>query len=91
MLRLVHLISNIILFYLIFKSLITVTLHQLARRPTMKELATRNILQFIDLVEVLDVELVDRQADKPWTRLTAEDKARIRQVIFTCQILTMVT
>ena len=46
----------------------------------MKELATRNILQFIDLVEVLDVELVDRQADKPWTRLTAEDKARIRQV-----------
>ena len=53
---------------------------QLARRPTMKELATRNILQFIDLVEVLDVELVDRQADKPWTRLTAEDKARIRQV-----------
>ena len=46
----------------------------------MKELATRNILQFIDLVEVLDVELCDRQADKPWTRLTAEDKARIRQV-----------
>ncbi|KAL5248151.1 hypothetical protein ACHWQZ_G017354 [Mnemiopsis leidyi] len=53
--------------------------NKLARRPTMKELATRNILQFIDLVEVLDVELVDRQADKPWTRLTAEDKARIRQ------------
>ena len=53
---------------------------QLARRPTIKELATRNILQFIDLVEVLDVESVDRQADKPWTRLTAEDKARIRQV-----------
>ena len=53
---------------------------QLSRRPTIKELQTRNILQFIDLVEVLDVDLEDRQADKPWTRLTPEDKARIRQV-----------
>lgn len=53
---------------------------KLSRRPTVKELEGRNILlRFIDLVEVLGVEQCDRQADKPWTRLTADDKARIRQ------------
>lgn len=61
---------------------------QLARRPTIKELEGRNILQFIDLVEVLDVEQCDRQADKPWTRLTAEDKTRIRQVCDQYMVIT---
>lgn len=53
---------------------------KLSRRPTVKELREKNILvQFNDYVEVFDVQEYDRRADKPWTRLTPQDKAAIRK------------
>eukprot|EP00800_Vazella_pourtalesii_P000089 TRINITY_DN100_c0_g1_i4.p1 TRINITY_DN100_c0_g1~~TRINITY_DN100_c0_g1_i4.p1 ORF type:complete len:364 (-),score=92.21 TRINITY_DN100_c0_g1_i4:588-1679(-) len=52
---------------------------QLSRRPTVKELRDKRILiSFADYAEVAEALDYDRQADKPWTRLTAEDKAKIR-------------
>ena len=34
---------------------------------------------FADYAEVIECEEYDRRADKPWTRLRAEDKAAIRK------------
>ncbi|XP_051985281.1 phosphatase and actin regulator 1-like isoform X1 [Xyrauchen texanus] len=58
--------------------------HRLARklsqRPTVEELRQAKILiQFCDYVEVADAQDYDRRTDKPWTRLTAADKAAIRK------------
>lgn len=51
---------------------------QLSQRPTVEELRQAKILiQFSDYVEVSDAQDYDRRADKPWTRLTAADKASI--------------
>ncbi|OWK13164.1 PHACTR1, partial [Cervus elaphus hippelaphus] len=45
-----------------------------------EELRERKILiRFSDYVEVADAQDYDRRADKPWTRLTAADKAAIRK------------
>ncbi|OBS82801.1 hypothetical protein A6R68_23211 [Neotoma lepida] len=53
---------------------------QLSQRPTVEELRERKILiRFSDYVEVADAQDYDRRADKPWTRLTAADKAAIRK------------
>ncbi|CAM9653641.1 unnamed protein product [Lampetra planeri] len=52
---------------------------KLSMRPTVKELRERKILRFNDYVELADVQDYDRRADKPWTRLTAADKAAIRK------------
>lgn len=42
----------------------------------MEELRQAKILiRFSDYVEVSDAQDYDRRADKPWTRLTAADKA----------------
>uniref|UniRef100_A0A8C9ACW4 Uncharacterized protein n=1 Tax=Prolemur simus TaxID=1328070 RepID=A0A8C9ACW4_PROSS len=50
------------------------------QRPTVEELRERKILiRFSDYVEVADAQDYDRRADKPWTRLTAADKAAIRK------------
>ncbi|KAI6660379.1 Phosphatase and actin regulator 4B-like [Oopsacas minuta] len=58
----------------------TSLVRQLSRRPTVKELRDRRILiSFADYAEVAEALDYDRRADKPWTRLTAEDKAMIRQ------------
>lgn len=44
----------------------------------MEELRQAKILiRFSDYVEVSDAQDYDRRADKPWTRLTAADKASI--------------
>ncbi|EPY82902.1 phosphatase and actin regulator 1 isoform 1-like protein [Camelus ferus] len=52
----------------------------LSQRPTVEELRERKILiRFSDYVEVADAQDYDRRADKPWTRLTAADKAAIRK------------
>ena len=51
---------------------------QLSQRPTVEELRQAKILiRFSDYVEVTDAQEYDRRADKPWTRLTAADKASI--------------
>nr|XP_023679405.1 phosphatase and actin regulator 1 isoform X1 [Paramormyrops kingsleyae] len=53
---------------------------KLSQRPTVKELREARILtRFSDYVEVADAQDYDRRADKPWTRLTAADKAAIRK------------
>ena len=40
----------------------------------MTELKERRIIKFNDYIEVTEVELYDRRADKPWLRLTPRDK-----------------
>uniref|UniRef100_A0A2R9A156 Phosphatase and actin regulator n=1 Tax=Pan paniscus TaxID=9597 RepID=A0A2R9A156_PANPA len=52
---------------------------KLSQRPTVEELRERKILIRSDYVEVADAQDYDRRADKPWTRLTAADKAAIRK------------
>ncbi|XP_065810176.1 phosphatase and actin regulator 1 isoform X1 [Labrus bergylta] len=53
---------------------------KLSQRPTVEELRQAKILiRFSDYVEVSDAQDYDRRADKPWTRLTAADKATIRK------------
>jgi len=47
---------------------------QLSFRPTVTELKERRIIKFNDYIEVTEVELYDRRADKPWLRLTPRDK-----------------
>uniref|UniRef100_A0A671ND59 Phosphatase and actin regulator n=1 Tax=Sinocyclocheilus anshuiensis TaxID=1608454 RepID=A0A671ND59_9TELE len=56
------------------------TSHDLSQRPTVEELRHAKILIcFCDYVEVADAQDYDRRTDKPWTRLTAADKAAIRK------------
>ncbi|KAM9296063.1 phosphatase and actin regulator 3 [Gastrophryne carolinensis] len=53
---------------------------KLNQRPTVDELRERKILiRFSDYVEVAKAQDYDRRADKPWTRLSASDKAAIRK------------
>ncbi|KAK7162389.1 hypothetical protein R3I93_006628 [Phoxinus phoxinus] len=53
---------------------------KLSQRPTVEELRRAKILiRFNDYVEVSDAQDYDRRTDKPWTRLTAADKAAIRK------------
>ncbi|XP_041423681.1 phosphatase and actin regulator 1 isoform X2 [Xenopus laevis] len=53
---------------------------KLSQRPTVEELREKKILiSFSDYVELADAQDYDRRADKPWTRLTAADKAAIRK------------
>lgn len=59
-------------------TLFSLLLFQLSQRPTVEELRQAKILiRFSDYVEVSDAQDYDRRADKPWTRLTAADKASI--------------
>ena len=44
----------------------------------LEELRAR-MIKFSEFVEVSEVEKYDRKNDKPWTRLTAEQKAQIRR------------
>ena len=52
---------------------------KLSQRPTVAELLARKILRFNEYVEVTDAHDYDRQADKPWAKLTPADKASIRK------------
>lgn len=52
---------------------------KLSLRPTVDELRKRNIINFNEYVEVIEAVDYDRKADKPWTRLTPQDKAYIRK------------
>ncbi|XP_043920834.1 phosphatase and actin regulator 1 isoform X2 [Protopterus annectens] len=53
---------------------------KLSQRPTVEELREKKILlHFSDYVDVADAQDYDRTADKPWTRLTASEKAAIRK------------
>ncbi|KAF5909154.1 phosphatase and actin regulator 4A-like isoform X8, partial [Clarias magur] len=52
---------------------------KLSQRPTVAELQARKILRFHEYVECTHAEDYDRRADKPWTKLTATDKAAIRK------------
>jgi len=49
----------------------------LSFRPTVTELKERRIIKFNDYIEVTEVELYDRRADKPWLRLTPRDKVHV--------------
>lgn len=56
-----------------------VNVFQLSQRPTVEELRRAKILiRFNDYVEVADAQDYDRRTDKPWTRLTAADKASLK-------------
>ncbi|XP_030838819.1 phosphatase and actin regulator 2 isoform X2 [Strongylocentrotus purpuratus] len=52
---------------------------KLSVRPTVDELRNRNIINFNEYVEVIEAVDYDRKGDKPWTRLTPQDKAYIRK------------
>ncbi|XP_020901081.1 phosphatase and actin regulator 1 isoform X2 [Exaiptasia diaphana] len=52
---------------------------KLSRRPTIQELKAKKIIKFSEYVDCLECHDYDRRADKPWTRLTPEDKAAIRK------------
>lgn len=52
---------------------------KLSFRPTVDELKARKIIRFNDYVEVADAQDYDRRADRPWTRLTPQEKAAIRK------------
>lgn len=52
---------------------------KLSIRPTVSELKQRRIMRFNEFVEVSEAQDYDRRADKPWTRLTAKEKAAIRK------------
>ena len=39
----------------------------------------KNVIKFEEYVDVYEIQYVDRRADKPWTRLTAAEKASIRK------------
>ncbi|XP_071503579.1 uncharacterized protein [Diadema antillarum] len=54
-------------------------IRKLSLRPTVEELRKRNIINFNEYVEVIEAVDYDRRADKPWTRLTPQDKASIRK------------
>jgi phosphatase and actin regulator 4 len=54
-------------------------LRKLSFRPTIQELQEKQIIAFNDYVEVTHAECYDRRAEKPWTRLTPQDKAAIRK------------
>uniref|UniRef100_A0A671PFT7 Phosphatase and actin regulator n=1 Tax=Sinocyclocheilus anshuiensis TaxID=1608454 RepID=A0A671PFT7_9TELE len=64
----------------VFRSVFLCVCVQLSQRPTVEELREAKILiRFSDYVEVAEAQDYDRRADKPWTRLTAADKAAIRK------------
>jgi len=44
------------------------------------ELKERRIIKFNDYIEVTEVELYDRRADKPWLRLTPKDKVHLTSI-----------
>jgi phosphatase and actin regulator 3 len=52
---------------------------KLSIRPTVTELKQRRIMRFDEYVEVTEAQDYDRRADKPWTRLTTQEKAAIRR------------
>lgn len=74
----------------LFFSTLFVCLFQLSQRPTVEELRQAKILiRFSDYVEVSDAQDYDRRADKPWTRLTAADKASITGTDLTFNLETL--
>lgn len=73
-----------------FPPTLFVCLFQLSQRPTVEELRQAKILiRFSDYVEVSDAQDYDRRADKPWTRLTAADKASITSTDLTFKLETL--
>ncbi|XP_071807836.1 uncharacterized protein [Asterias amurensis] len=56
-----------------------ILVRKLSFRPTVEELRQRNIIKFNEYVEVMEAFDYDRKAEKPWTKLTPQDKASIRK------------
>ena len=52
---------------------------QLSFRPTVQQLKEQQIIKFNEYVEITEADFYDRKSDKPWTRLTAGEKALIRK------------
>jgi len=59
-----------------FEAAVCCLFMQLSFRPTVDELKERKIIKFSDYYEMTEALTYDRRADKPWTRLSAKDKAR---------------
>ncbi len=56
-----------------------ILVRKLSLRPTVEELRQRDIIKFNEYVEVMEAFDYDRKAEKPWTKLTPQDKASIRK------------
>ena len=52
---------------------------RLSQRPSVAALKKKKIIKFEEYVDVYEVSYVDRRAEKPWTKLTQQDKAAIRK------------
>jgi hypothetical protein len=52
---------------------------RLSQRPNVEVLKKKKILKFEEYVDVYEVTNYERKAEKPWTKLTPEDKASIRK------------
>ena len=52
---------------------------RLSQRPNVEVLKKKKILKFEEYVDVYEVTNYERKAEKPWTKLTPEDKANIRK------------
>nr|XP_032815233.1 phosphatase and actin regulator 1-like [Petromyzon marinus] len=53
------------------------------KKATERSLHGERTLRFSEAVQVTEVQDYDRRSDKPWTRLTASDKAAIRRELNT--------
>ena len=52
---------------------------RLSQRPSVALLKKKKIIKFEEYVDVYEVQYIDRKAEKPWTKLTQQDKAMIRK------------
>lgn len=52
---------------------------RLSQRPNVEVLKKKKILKFEEYVDVYEVPNIERKAEKPWTKLTPQDKAYIRK------------
>merc|ERR1712131_250628 len=52
---------------------------RLSQRPNVEVLKKKKILKFEEYVDVYEVPNIERKAEKPWTKLTPQDKADIRK------------
>ena len=57
----------------------------------MDELKERKIIKFSDYYEVTEALSYDRRADKPWTRLSAKDKAFFILLFYILSLLSVIT
>ena len=62
---------------------------RLSQRPNVEVLKKKKILKFEEYVDVYEVPNVERKAEKPWTKLTPQDKADIRKELNEYKVRTL--